>query len=80
MSVRKNILTIEDDGIGIKPENIDKIWNRFYKESEDREYRSGYGIGLSLAKKVLDIHRFSVKVESELGKGTKFAIDIHSIA
>ncbi len=66
-------LTIEDNGIGISPEDIQKIFNRFNKLESSR-ISEGTGIGLALVKELLELHYGSISVESELEKGTKFTI------
>ncbi|MGL5078228.1 MAG: sensor histidine kinase, partial [Waterburya sp.] len=57
---------VEDNGAGIKKENINKIFDPFVS------FRFGQGIGLFLIKKISQIYQGSIKVESELGKGSKF--------
>ncbi|MGL4884541.1 MAG: sensor histidine kinase, partial [Waterburya sp.] len=59
-------LIVEDNGAGIKQENINKIFDPFVS------FRFGQGIGLFLIKKISQIYQGSIKVQSELGKGSKF--------
>lgn len=70
-------IEIEDNGIGIPTEHQDRIFERFYRvdKSHSREI-GGTGLGLSIARTAIVLHRGSVKVESEVGKGTKFIIRI----
>ena len=72
------ILEIKDMGIGIAKEDVSHIFDRFYRvdQSRSKENISGYGLGLSLAKRIIEIHRGSVAVSSVLGKGTTFAIKL----
>jgi len=69
---RKNgCLTIQDTGIGIPGEALPLIFNRFYRLDQSRTQRSeGSGLGLSIVKKIADIHRAEVKISSEGNRGT----------
>ena len=62
---------IIDDGIGISSEHINKIWNRFYQVDSSRSSDNS-GLGLSIVKWIIEEHRGTIMVESELGKGTIF--------
>jgi len=70
-------ISIRDSGIGIPEEKIPKIFDRFYQVdgSHTRE-QEGTGIGLSLTKELIELHKGRIEVESEEGKGTTFKIDI----
>ena len=68
-------LSVRDSGFGIPPEDLGKIWDRFYRGDKSRTQR-GLGRGLSLAKAVIQAHRGSIHVFSEVGKGTKFVIHL----
>ncbi|MBS4174001.1 HAMP domain-containing sensor histidine kinase [Bacillus sp. FJAT-49736] len=67
-------LTIKDNGIGIKEDNIPHIFDRFYQVDKSRTKSESLGLGLSIAKWIVDKHAGKIKVESKLGKGTKFEI------
>jgi len=69
----KVIISIEDKGIGIKPEDIPHIFEPFYRGTNAQTY-DGLGIGLSLAEKILRLHGAVIQVASEPGKGTTFSI------
>jgi len=71
--IEKNTFTLIDTGIGIAPDNIEKIFNRLYREWEARDAH-GYGIGLSMVKKIAEINNWTIKVQSEKWKGTRFEI------
>ena len=62
---------IIDDGIGISSEHINKIWNRFYQVESSRSSDNS-GLGLSIVKWIIEEHKGTIMVESELGKGTIF--------
>ena len=66
---------IEDNGIGIDQEDLEKIFILFKRLHRQDRY-SGTGIGLSICKKVIEIHEGTLKVESEIGKGSKFFFTI----
>lgn len=65
---------VEDTGIGMNPEEIPHIFDRFYRADESRGVTVGTGLGLSIAKWIIDEHQGSVEVMTREGKGTKFTI------
>ncbi len=68
-------LTIRDTGIGIAAEKIPRIFDRFYQaDVRHPKGQEGTGIGLSLTKELVELHRGSIKVDSLEGKGTTFVI------
>ncbi len=69
-----NTLVIEDTGIGIAPEDLPRVCEKGYTGYNGREDRKSTGIGLYLCKRVLDNLSCSLKIESEIGKGTKVKI------
>lgn len=73
ISIRKNILRISDTGVGISSEELEKIFDRFYRGSSARS-EEWFGIGLSLVKKIADANAWKISVKSEVGKGTSFEI------
>ena len=74
----KILLSISDSGIGIAPENKQKIFDRFFRiDSEDLvNEANGSGLGLSIAKWIADNHSIKISVDSTLGKGTTFTLTI----
>jgi two-component system heavy metal sensor histidine kinase CusS len=66
---------IADTGSGIPPEHLPKIFDRFYRVDPSRsQHPEGTGLGLALVRSIMELHGGSVKVESEVGKGTTFAL------
>jgi signal transduction histidine kinase len=63
----KVVLTISDEGTGIKAEDIERIFDSFYSTKSKR-----FGMGLPLVKQIVTEHLGEIKVESEVGKGTTF--------
>lgn len=69
------MLSIADTGVGIAAEDLPYIWDRFYKADKSHtRTESGAGLGLAIAKQIIDRHRAVAEVTSELGQGTTFFI------
>ncbi|MBC8005025.1 MAG: two-component sensor histidine kinase [Verrucomicrobia bacterium] len=67
------IIKVSDNGIGMKTEDLDKIFTAFKRLHSKSEYE-GTGIGLAICKRIVEIHEGSISAESELGKGTIFTL------
>lgn len=68
-------VSIQDTGIGIRKEEIRKIFDRFYRSDESRSKKSGgTGLGLAIAKWIIDSHDGKIYVKSEVDKGSEFLI------
>ena len=66
-------LSVADTGCGIPPDKIDKIFVRFYQLAENA---GGYGIGLSLVKRLVELHHGEISVQSEVGHGSRFSVSL----
>ncbi len=66
-------ITVEDNGHGIHPEDLPHIFKRFYRSRFSQDTQ-GIGLGLPLAKAIVEAHNGSIEVDSILGKGTRFAM------
>ena len=68
------VLSVKDDGIGIKEEDLPKIWGRFYRADESRSRESGFGLGLSLVSQIAALHGGKVSASSVYGEGSEFTV------
>ena len=67
-------ITVKDNGSGIRPEDLHHIFKRFYRSRFSKDTQ-GIGLGLPLAKSIIEAHQGSIEVYSELGHGTTFTIN-----
>ncbi|MDH3649953.1 MAG: HAMP domain-containing histidine kinase [Saprospiraceae bacterium] len=73
-------ITISDNGLGIAKDDLTKIFDKFFRISNGSQHNvKGYGLGLSYVSQVINQHRGSIKVQSELGQGTTFTIRLPQI-
>lgn len=72
-SPQKVEVRVADSGLGIRKEDLENIFQRYYKSREDQQ---STGLGLAIVKKIIDLHNSSIKVFSQLGKGTTFIFDL----
>lgn len=68
------LVSVEDTGIGISEEHLDRLFDRFYRTDKARSRdKGGTGLGLSVVKSILSAHGTNISVESEAGEGSKFS-------
>lgn len=73
-------ITVEDSGVGIRPEELPHIFNQYYRAASNQELNShGSGIGLYLVKQIVEMHKGTVSVESTPGKGSRFTIRLSTL-
>ncbi|BBI35644.1 sensor histidine kinase [Cohnella abietis] len=73
-------VAISDSGIGIAPEDLSSIFERFYKADKSRaQDRSGSGLGLAISHKIVSLHRGSIEVKSTIGLGATFTVTLPAI-
>jgi two-component system, OmpR family, sensor histidine kinase CiaH len=70
-----NIFVV-DHGIGISDEDLPRIFERFYRADKSRSVIEGFGLGLSIAKKIIEGHKGSISVTSKVGKGSTFEVSL----
>ena len=69
--------SVKDTGYGIGREDLDRIFERFYRIKNDQtRFISGTGLGLAIVKSIVDAHNGLIKVESEVGQGSTFHVDL----
>jgi len=71
-------ITVEDNGEGIHPDDINHIFKRFYRSRFSQE-KQGTGVGLTLAKTIIEMHGGYISVESIIKKGTKFTVHLPNL-
>ena len=76
--IKKNIvIRIIDQGIGISKDNVQQIFERFYRVDSDRSRETGgTGLGLAIVKHILLAHNIEIKVDSKVNMGTEFIFEI----
>ena len=76
----KSHITIQivDHGIGIEPESLQHVFDRFYRAdtARTRSDASGFGLGLSIAKLIADVHKGTITIRSQVGKGTTVMLEL----
>lgn len=71
------VIKVQDTGIGIPQHELTRIFDRFYRVSSDRSRNTGgSGLGLAIVQAITEAHQGSIDVQSELGKGSTFTINL----
>ena len=69
------VIRVRDTGIGIAPEHLDQIFDRFWRVDKSRSYQAGKsGLGLAIAREIVQLHEGTIFVESQLGIGSCFTV------
>lgn len=71
------IISIKDDGKGIRKSDLDRIFDRYYRGTNTGEVHKGSGLGMAIAKDIITAHDFNLDINSEVGKGTEVRIFIN---
>jgi len=70
-------VAVADTGEGIPPQDLPNIFERFYRVDKSRARATGgSGLGLTIAKRLIEAHGGKIEVQSELGKGSRFAFTV----
>lgn len=72
-------IVIEDNGIGISEDVIDKVFDEFVRADESRKTDGGSGLGLAITKKIIKLHKGDIKLYSKINFGTKFVIRLKRV-
>ena len=71
------LVEVRDNGIGISEENIKRVFERFYRTEQSRARdKGGTGLGLAIVKHIIEAHRQTISVRSNLGRGTTFSFTL----
>jgi signal transduction histidine kinase len=73
-------VTLKDNGIGIDEDELDMIWDRFYKTDKSRSRdKTGTGLGLAIVRNIINEHGQNIWVESKHGEGTSFTFTLDRV-
>lgn len=69
-------IAVQDEGPGISPEHLPHIFDQFYRAQPTQARAKGYGLGLYIARTLIELHGGTIQVTSELGRGTRFILTL----
>jgi len=70
------VISVNDTGQGIRPAEIDHLFDKFYRSQTTEHTVQGTGLGLAICKKIVEAHGGTIRVQSELGVGTTFSVHL----
>jgi PAS domain S-box-containing protein len=74
-------ISVKDEGIGISPEDCEKVFDKYYRSSsKEVSAHGGHGLGLYLAKRIIELHHGTIAIQSDLGRGTEFSMQFEAQA
>ena len=74
---RSVLCKVEDHGVGIAPDELSHVWERYYRSSSNMvRAAEGSGLGLSIVKEILTLHKVDFGVDSTVGEGTSFWFEL----
>lgn len=73
------LISIQDNGIGIPPEDLPHIFEGFYRGRDAQTAATGHGIGLAVSRQIIEAHNGSIAVESDLGRGSTFVVRLPAV-
>jgi two-component system phosphate regulon sensor histidine kinase PhoR len=81
LSDQEVVFEVQDTGVGLSPEDCQKVFEKFYRVKKDREMAQGTGLGLALVKHIVeDVHSGRIEVTSELNQGSTFRVSLPGLA
>ena len=79
MNGNDKIIRIKDEGIGMTQEEIQKVFEPFFRSQRAEDISGGLGLGLSMSSGIIRLHKGEINIESEPGKGSLFTIVLPAI-
>jgi two-component system phosphate regulon sensor histidine kinase PhoR len=70
------VISVADTGFGIAPEDLDHLFDKFYRSQKTEQTSQGTGLGLAICKKIVEAHNGFIEVQSQVNKGTQFTVHL----
>jgi two-component system, OmpR family, phosphate regulon sensor histidine kinase PhoR len=81
LSDQEVVFEVQDTGVGLSPEDCQRVFEKFYRVKKDRDMAQGTGLGLALVKHIVeDVHGGRIEVASEPGQGSTFRVSLPGLA